>query len=224
MKKIWIILILLVLNAQCIFSTELISSIEAQYINDEVIINVKIYNPTDESYIFALSDWTVKVNNGNYPSPTRGNSFSFSNEIYFLVENGSIHMPFLGVFEHKFDKMPHFVHLFRKDTLDLTIHIKQKDFFEPLIKDTTYIVFFNMFYSDYGTFIRSLRNFHCKSDDIVSHENHYRIDLQKTKNKAFHLGVPHFKGCKWDKRYSELLDIGFVNWLELVTQFYVPGD
>jgi hypothetical protein len=223
MKKILILLILLVLSAQYSFSAELKSTIEAQYLNDEVIIKVKIYNPTEDSYIFALSDWSVKVNNGDFDSPLNINSFSFSSEIYFLVINAFIPGSFDAVFVHKFDKIPHFVHLFHKDSLDLTIHIKQEDFLVPLIKDTTYIVIIKMFYSECGTFRRSLRNIDCEFDEIVSNENHYRFDLKKTKKRPFH-GVPHFKGCKWDKKYSEILDIGFVNWMEVVTQFNVPGD
>lgn len=213
----------LVAQVHLIFSTELNSTMEAQYLNDEVIIKVKIYNPTADSYIFALSDWAVKVNNGDFDSPLNINSFSFSSEIYLLVENAFIPGSFDAVFEHKFDKIPHFVHLFHKDSLDLTIHIKQEDFFKPLIKDTTYIVIIKMFYSEYGIFIRSLRNFNCIFDDLVSNENHYRFDLQKAKKRQFH-GLPHFKGCKWDKKYSEILDIGFVNRIEVVCEFDVPGD
>ena len=223
-NKIWIILILLVLNAQCIFSSELNSSIEAQYLNDEVIIKVKIFNPTDDSYIFALSDWAVKANKDNVFLPIRGDYYSLSNEIFFILKNNIYSLPFSGEFEYKFDKIPHFVRLYDKDSLDLTMRIKQEDFFEPLIKDTTYRVELFMFYSDDEIFYRSLRNINCKYNDIVSEEKRYSFNLQKTKNKHFHVGVPHFKGCKWDKKNSEILDIGFVNRIELVTQFHVPGD
>ncbi|MCO5252424.1 MAG: hypothetical protein M9949_13535 [Candidatus Kapabacteria bacterium] len=224
MNKIWIILILLVLNAQYIFSSELISSIEAQYLNDEVIIKVKIFNPTDDSYIFALSDWAVKANKDNVIPQVLGSFYSFSNEIYFIRDGDAYLSPACGVFEHKFDKIPHFVRLLHKDSLNLTIHMKNEDFFEPLFKDTTYRIEFFMFYSDDEIFYRSLRNINCKYNDIVSEEKQYSFNVQKTKRLHFHVGVPHFKGCKWDKKYSEILDIGFVNRIEAVCEFYVPGD
>jgi hypothetical protein len=224
MKKIWLLMILLVLNAHFILSAELKSTMEAQYINDELIINVKIYNPTDDSYVFSLSNWAVKANKENIFPALRGDSYSFLNEIYFILTNNIYVFQFSGEFEYKFDKIPHFVRLYDKDSLDLTMRIKQEDFFEPLIKDTTYRVELFMFYSDDEIFYRSLRNINCKYNDIVSEEKRYSFNLQKTKNKHFHVGVPHFKGCKWDKKYSEILDIGFVNRIELVTQIEVPGD
>lgn len=224
MKKIWILLILLVLLVQNSFSNELKSTMEAQYINDEVIIKVKIYNPTEDSYIFALSDWAVKVNNGQEVAAYKGNSFSFLNVLYFEEINGLYIEPFRGVFEYKFETMPHFVYLYYKDSLDLTIHVKKEELYQHFIKDTTYIVELIMFYSEYGTFRRSLRNIDCEFDEIVSRENNYRFDIQKTKNKHFQVGVPHNKVCNWDKKYSEILDIGFVNRIEVVCEFDVPGD
>ncbi|MBS4000665.1 MAG: hypothetical protein KGZ71_09300 [Desulfobulbaceae bacterium] len=140
MKKIWILLILLVLFVQYSSSAELKSTMEVKYLNDEVIITVKFYNPTDDSYIFALSDWAAKVNNRKEGAAYKGYSFSFLNMLYFQEIFGLYVMSFDGVFEYEFESMPHFVHLFHKDSLDLTIHVKKEELFEHFINGTIYNV------------------------------------------------------------------------------------